>query len=164
MDGDDEAWLDGARPVGRFADAAPMERCFVWALRLWLDGVAGQQEVWSHFASRLGSRAAYAVTLRFESHLLAIAHGHRRGLCRHRAACVCIGRDEATLARVVALAGAGDLDAASAAAAPLMRGDCLSEVVETAASLGRLLMGVDGGPTASAMARPRAFGSGRTLH
>lgn len=137
---------EGARTVGRFDEAAPQIRLFVWVLRRWLDGACGQQAVWNHFAEKLGTQKAHLATGAIEQLMCEIAVCNRRGLHRHEATCSCVGADEQTLARIVAAAGSGEFTIAYADACSVAAQEGAGRIVGAAAKLGRLLAEVGDAP------------------
>ncbi|MEO1331497.1 MAG: hypothetical protein AAFW46_17745 [Pseudomonadota bacterium] len=138
--------LDGGQdPL--LEDAAPMTRLFVWSLRCWLDGAAGQQAVWAHYTARLGGRAGARAMRAFEEHVEGLAHQCRRVLRRRRTGCVFVCEDELLMAHTVGAAAAGDLDGAYAAAARYVRASAIPVAVTSAARLGAALALIGDAPS-----------------
>lgn len=129
----------GAAPVGLLAEAHPADRLLVGALRLWLDAPEGRGRAAALLALELGPERAERAVRAMERFLEAVACGAARRLWRSRPGCAGLGRDEAALAELARLAGAGSLESAYGAAAALVRPPALFETVETAAQLGRAL-------------------------
>ena len=129
----------GAQIVARLDEIGALERLFVESLRLWLAGPNCQAAVWNTLAVRLRPAPARRALGAFETYLETVAVVLERRLHHHRVGCLCLGRDEATLAAVMRLAGEGDLAAASAEAARLVRPNGVPGVVGAAAQLGCLL-------------------------
>jgi hypothetical protein len=129
----------GATPIAELDDLAPAERRFVVALRLWLESPAHQAEVWSGFARDFGAAQGRETLRAFERFLGAVADGVDRKLWRNRVGCPILGRDEAAMASVIALAARGQRAEAARAAAALVRADAAQAVLACAADLGRLL-------------------------
>lgn len=129
----------GGRPVGLIRDLAPLERAVVLHLRRWCSGGAEAAGVMATFSARLGPRegARLAELLhQFLSHCLGES---RRRLIRHAAGCPCLGADESMLARQVALAAAGDHDAALALALGYLSGDAARQAVALSEAFGLAL-------------------------
>jgi hypothetical protein len=155
----------GATPIAEADERAPAERRFIVALRLWLESPAHQAEVWSGFTRDFGAAQGRETLRAFERFVGAVAEGVDRKLWRNRVGCPILGRDEAALASVIALAARGQRAEAARAVAALVRADAAQPVLACAADLGRLL-GV--APTAATLSgeegsalRARRF---RTLH
>ena len=132
---------EGGESVGWLESMPDAERLVVWSLRRWPDGPEAQAEVWNAFAIRLGSECGRRALRAFEACLEVLASATTRRLCRHAAACPCVGRDEADIAAVVTLAAAGDARAASERAARFVAPERIAGVVAASASLGVLLGG-----------------------
>ncbi|MBY8976868.1 hypothetical protein KHP62_13700 [Rhodobacteraceae bacterium NNCM2] len=120
-------------------DASKDERFFVLTVRRWLDGPAGQEELWNSMAREIGGTSARRFFQTFEDYLGAVADGASRRLSRHAACCPCLGDDEALLAGVVGEAGRGKLDSALSLAAEFVHDHALETVVGAAAELGALI-------------------------
>lgn len=102
----------GGAPVGLLCDLAPLERAVVLHLRRWCSG--GAEAAWTvtQFAEGLGPQGGLRLARRMDRFLLHCLGRSQRPLLRHAIGCPCLGADESMLARQVALAAAGDSDAA----------------------------------------------------
>jgi hypothetical protein len=135
----DPMFPNGGDTVGLLDKCSPADRLLVTALRLWVSGPGAQAEVWNMFATRFGPAAGRAALNAFETYLATVARSISRTLWKHGPGCPCIGRDEADLAAIVALAARGETGLATARAARFVRADRLGEVIAAAGPLGRAL-------------------------
>ncbi|MEL6979684.1 MAG: hypothetical protein AAGM38_13525 [Pseudomonadota bacterium] len=154
---------DGGRPIASMKDVDPLTRIFVWALRRWLDGVCGQQEVWGHLSGRMGGKEGARALSAFEAHLSSVTAGLERVVQRHHSQCACVCADEALMAATVVAASEGDLSGARFFAAHYIEPDSVAAVVETAYCLGAEIKKLADTPCAPPPGAAVSM-AGRTLH
>lgn len=153
-------------PCGLIEEADEMTQLFVWALRRWLDGVSGQNEVWCHLAARMGAKEAHRALGTFENFLTALAYGARRPFKRGLPGCPLLRPDEATLGRLLQVAAEGDHAAALASTERLVNAGA-EEIAVLARELGAAFMDVEppfAAPIAAAAPMPPIIAGNRTLH
>jgi hypothetical protein len=125
----------GASPVGKLTLLPEAEAWWIWALRLWCDGDAGQSDLRAELRLRLGAAGADAVFARFTDLMALVFHHSRRPLMRHSAKCDCVGADEAVFALFCSQAVA-DREEAMMIACLLLRADVAPLAVSLAQTLG----------------------------
>ncbi|MCK0150492.1 hypothetical protein MWU54_10690 [Marivita sp. S6314] len=113
--------IRGAAMVGQLTEVSPWEAELILNLRLWQDGVRGQDHVWNSYARVFGPQEGRAQLDVFEQLLWVIEANMIRPLVRHGVACRCIGSDEAVFANMVRFASDGELHEASLIATLMVR-------------------------------------------
>lgn len=129
----------GRMVVGRLTDLAPWEAGLILFLRAWMDGPAGQAEVWNGFARAFGGTEGRVHMHRFEALLVTLCDNARRPLMRHGGGCACLGSDEALFCTMVREAAGGDSAEAAAIAGLLVRARHADAVADLAAQVGAAL-------------------------
>lgn len=156
-----------AAPAGAFRPdrlgALPeADEVFVVSLRLWVESLAGQEEVWRVFSLRYGTAHGACALRAFEGYLLALANAATRPLLRHPPCCPHVGEDEAMLAALMRHAALGETAAALACAGRIARPEAVEEVVGAAAEAGRMILLA--APTREWREALARTGHARTLH
>ncbi|WP_089885253.1 hypothetical protein [Citreimonas salinaria] len=152
----------GSMVVGRLTDLAPWEAGLILSLRAWMEGPAGQAEVWNGFARSFGGAEGRVEMHRFETLLVTLCENARRPLVRHGGGCACIGVDEALFCTLVREAAGGDLAEAAAIAGLLVKAGQAGPVADLAAQVGRAMQRMTWHDPADPDILPES--SGRVLH
>lgn len=132
----------GGAPVGLLCDLAPLERAVILHLRRWCSGGAAAAQAVAQFADRLGPQDGLRLARHLDRFLLHCLGRSRRPLRCHAVDCPCLGADESMLARQVALAAAGDSDAALRIALDYLPDAAAWQAVIFAEDLGLALHGL----------------------
>lgn len=129
----------GGAPVGYVTELGPVEAGAVLYLRLWCEGPDAQAQVWSDFATALGSEGGRKALKSFECLCdMCVRHG-RRPLMRHHVTCKCLGADESCFANFIGYASEGAREDALLIATTIVSPDMAPALVGLAQDFGLAL-------------------------
>ncbi len=126
----------GAAPVRAMASLEPWEAQFLRLVRLWFDGIHGQEQVWRAMTRTFPPPMAREEMARFERLLRTLNEHAHRTLVHHDVGCRCVGSDEAICCHLVSLASGGRLHEAAQVACLLVTAAHAEPVAILAAHVG----------------------------
>ncbi|MEM1073378.1 MAG: hypothetical protein AAF665_01760 [Pseudomonadota bacterium] len=118
----------GGATVAVLSKMEAWEANMVLNLRLWCEGPAGQEQVWTEYRRALPGAEAKRECHAFECLLRTLVATAHRPLVRHDVACACVGADEGVFVNLIRIASEGHLTDA-ALIATLLSGPAQAEQI-----------------------------------